>query len=215
MKIRLARGGSKKRPFYRIVAADSRMPRDGRFIEKLGTYNPLLPKDSEERVTMNMDRINYWLGEGAQPTDRISRMLEAAGAIEKKDRNNPKKAEPGQKAKDRAQEKADKLAAAEEAPAVEAAAEEAPAVEAAAEEAPAAEAAAEEAPAAEAAAEAAAEEAPAVEAAAEEAPAVEEAPAAEAAAEEAPAAEAAAEEAPAAEAAAEEAPAAEAEAEKK
>jgi small subunit ribosomal protein S16 len=202
MKIRLARGGSKKRPFYRIVAADSRMPRDGRFIEKLGTYNPLLPKDSEERVTMNMDRINYWLGEGAQPTDRISRMLEAAGAIEKKDRNNPKKAEPGQKAKDRAQEKADKLAAAEEAPAVEAAAEEAPAVEAAAEEAPAVEAAAEEAPAA---AEAAAEEAPAAEAAAEEAPA------AEAAAEEAPAAEAAAEEAPAAEAAAEEAPAAEAE----
>ena len=191
MKIRLARGGSKKRPFYRIVAADSRMPRDGRFIEKLGTYNPLLPKDSEERVTMNMDRINYWLGEGAQPTDRISRMLEAAGAIEKKDRNNPKKAEPGQKAKDRAQEKADKLAAAEEAPAVEAAAEEAPAAEAAAEEAPAVEAAAEEAPAVEAAA----EEAPAVEAAAEEAPAV------EAAAEEAPAAEAAAEEAPAAEAA--------------
>jgi len=211
MKIRLARGGSKKRPFYRIVAADSRMPRDGRFIEKLGTYNPLLPKDSEERVTMNMDRINYWLGEGAQPTDRISRMLEAAGAIEKKDRNNPKKAEPGQKAKDRAQEKADKLAAAEEAPAVEAAVEEAPAVEAAAEEAPAAEAAVEEAPAAEAAV----EEAPAGEAAAEEAPAVEaaaeEAPAVEAAAEEAPAAEAAAEEAPAAEAAAEEAPAAEAE----
>ena len=163
MKIRLARGGSKKRPFYRIVAADSRMPRDGRFIEKLGTYNPLLPKDSEERVTMNMDRINYWLGEGAQPTDRISRMLEAAGAIEKKDRNNPKKAEPGQKAKDRAQEKADKLAAAEEAPAVEAAVEEAPAVEAAAEEAPAAEAAAEEAPAAEAAV----EEAPAAEAEAE------------------------------------------------
>ena len=123
MKIRLARGGSKKRPFYRIVAADSRMPRDGRFIEKLGTYNPLLPKDSEVRVTMNMDRINYWLGEGAQPTDRISRMLEAAGAIEKKDRNNPQKAKPGQKAKDRAQEKADKLAAAEEAPAAEAAAE--------------------------------------------------------------------------------------------
>ena len=186
MKIRLARGGSKKRPFYRIVAADSRMPRDGRFIEKLGTYNPLLPKDSEVRVTMNMDRINYWLGEGAQPTDRISRMLEAAGAIEKKDRNNPQKAKPGQKAKDRAQEKADKLAAAEEAPAAEAAAEEAPAAEAAAEEAPAAEAAAEEAPAAEAAA----EEAPAAEAAAEEAPA------AEAAAEEAPAAEAAAEESP-------------------
>ena len=77
MKIRLARGGSKKRPFYRIVAADSRMPRDGRFIEKLGTYNPLLPKDSEERVKMDMERVQYWLGEGAQPTDRVSRMLEA------------------------------------------------------------------------------------------------------------------------------------------
>ena len=97
MKIRLARGGSKKRPFYRIVAADSRMPRDGRFIEKLGTYNPLLPKDSEDRVKMNMDRVNYWLGEGAQPTDRISRMLEAAGVLDKKNRNNPQKAEPGQK----------------------------------------------------------------------------------------------------------------------
>ena len=140
MKIRLARAGSKKRPFYRVVAADSRMPRDGRFIEKLGTYNPLLPKDSEDRVKMNMDRINYWLGEGAQPTDRISRMLEAAGVLEKKERNNPKKAEPGQKAKDRVQEKADKLAAAEEAPA-----EEAPAEEAAAEDAPADEAAADEA----------------------------------------------------------------------
>ena len=73
IKIRLARGGSKKRPFYRIVAADSRMPRDGRFIEKLGTYNPLLPKDSEERVKMNMERVQYWLGQGAQPTDRIAR----------------------------------------------------------------------------------------------------------------------------------------------
>ena len=169
MKIRLARGGSKKRPFYRIVAADSRMPRDGRFIEKLGTYNPLLPKDSEDRVKMNMDRVNYWLGEGAQPTDRISRMLEAAGVLDKKNRNNPQKAEPGQKAKDRAQEKADKLKAAEEAPAEEAAVEEAPAEEAAAEEAPAEEAAAEEAPAEEVVA----EKAPAEEAAAEEAPAEE------------------------------------------
>ena len=149
MKIRLARGGSKKRPFYRIVAADSRMPRDGRFIEKLGTYNPLLPKDSEDRVKMNMDRINYWLGEGAQPTDRISRMLEAAGVLEKKERNNPKKAEPGQKAKDRVQEKADKLAAAEEAPAEAPAAEEVPAEEAPAEAPAAEEAPAEEAPAAE------------------------------------------------------------------
>ncbi len=117
MKIRLARGGSKKRPFYRIVAADSRMPRDGRFIEKLGTYNPLLPKDSEERVKMNMERIQYWLGQGAQPTDRIARMLEAAGVREKTDRANPKKGEPGKKAVARVEEKAAKAAAASEAPA--------------------------------------------------------------------------------------------------
>lgn len=127
MKIRLARGGSKKRPFYRIVAADSRMPRDGRFIEKLGTYNPLLPKDSEERVKMNIERIEYWLGQGAQPTDRIARMLEAAGVREKTDRANPKKGTPGKKAVDRAEEKAAKAAAAAEAPA------EAPAEDAAAE----------------------------------------------------------------------------------
>ncbi len=133
MKLRLARAGSKKRPFYRIVAADSRMPRDGRFIEKLGTYNPLLPKDSEERVKMNMERVQYWLGEGAQPTDRVSRMLEAAGVLEKKERANLKKGEPGQKAKDRAEEKAEKAAAAA-APTEDAPAEEAPAEEAAAEE---------------------------------------------------------------------------------
>ncbi|WP_424940645.1 30S ribosomal protein S16 [Aliiroseovarius sp. S253] len=127
MKIRLARGGSKKRPFYRVVAADSRMPRDGRFIEKLGTYNPLLPKDSEERVKLDMERVQYWLGQGAQPSDRVSRFLEAAGVLEKKERANMKKAEPGQKAKDRAEEKAEKAAAAAEAaaaPAEEAAAEE-------------------------------------------------------------------------------------------
>ncbi len=110
IKIRLARGGSKKRPFYRIVAADSRMPRDGRFIEKLGTYNPLLPKDSEERVKMDIDRVKYWLGEGAQVTDRVSRFLEAADVIAKKDRNNPKKAVPGKKAQERAEEKAAKAA---------------------------------------------------------------------------------------------------------
>ena len=133
MKIRLARGGSKNRPFYRIVAADSRMPRDGRFIEKLGTYNPLLPKDSEERVKMNMERVQYWLGHGAQPTDRVSRMLEAAGVLDKKERSNPNKGEPGQKAKDRAEEKATKAAEAAAAPAEEAPAEEAPAEEAAAE----------------------------------------------------------------------------------
>ena len=123
MKIRLARGGSKKRPFYRIVAADSRMPRDGRFIEKLGTYNPLLPKDSEERVKMNVERIQYWLSEGAQPTDRVARMLEAAGVREKTERSNPKKGEPGQKAKDRAEEKAAKAAEPAEAPAEDATAE--------------------------------------------------------------------------------------------
>jgi small subunit ribosomal protein S16 len=127
MKIRLARGGSKKRPFYRVVAADSRMPRDGRFIEKLGTYNPLLPKDSEERVKLDMERVQYWLDQGAQPSDRVSRFLEAAGVLEKKERANMKKAEPGQKAKERAEEKAEKAAAAAEAaaaPAEEAAAEE-------------------------------------------------------------------------------------------
>ncbi|MEM1237548.1 MAG: 30S ribosomal protein S16 [Pseudomonadota bacterium] len=133
MKIRLARGGTKKRPFYRIVAADSRMPRDGRFIEKLGTYNPLLPKDSEERVKMNMERVQYWLDQGAQPTDRISRMLEAAGVAEKKERSNPNKGTPGKKAQERAEEKAAKAAAAAEAAAAPAE-EEAPAEEAAAEE---------------------------------------------------------------------------------
>ncbi len=140
MKIRLARAGSKKRPFYRIVAADSRMPRDGRFIEKLGTYNPLLPKDSEDRVKMNLERVQYWLGQGAQPTDRISRFLEAAGVIEKQERSNPKKAVPGKKAQERAEEKAEKARAAEEADA--APAEEAPAEAAA--EAPVEEAPAEE-----------------------------------------------------------------------
>ncbi len=115
MKIRLARGGSKKRPFYRIVAADSRMPRDGRFIEKLGTYNPLLAKDSEDRVKMDVERIQHWLGQGAQPTDRVARMLEAAGVTPKTERNNPKKGTPGKKATERLEEKAAKAAAAAEA----------------------------------------------------------------------------------------------------
>jgi len=132
MKIRLARGGSKKRPFYRIVAADSRMPRDGRFLEKLGTYNPLLPKDSEDRVKMDVERIQAWIEKGAQPTDRVSRMLENAGVIAKKERANLKKAVPGKKAQDRAEEKAAKAAAAAEA--ANAPAEEAPAEEATAEE---------------------------------------------------------------------------------
>ena len=126
IKIRLARGGSKKRPFYRIVAADSRMPRDGRFVEKLGTYNPLLPKDSEDRVKMDVEKIEAWIAKGAQPTERVTRMLEAAGVREKTERNNPKKGTPGKKAQERVQEKADKAAAAAEAanaPAEEASAE--------------------------------------------------------------------------------------------
>ena len=146
MKIRLARGGSKKRPFYRIVASDSRMPRDGRFIEKLGTYNPLLPKDSEERVKMDVERVKYWLDQGAKPTDRVARFLEAAGTLEKTERSNPEKAKPGKKAQERQEEKAAAAAEAEEAAKAEAEApaEEAPAEEAPAEEAPAEEAAAEE-----------------------------------------------------------------------
>ena len=115
VKIRLARGGSKKRPFYRIVAADSRMPRDGRFIEKLGTYNPLLAKDSEDRVKMDVERIQYWLSQGAQVTDRVSRFLEAADVLPKKDRSNPIKGTPGKKAKERAEAKAEKAAALAEA----------------------------------------------------------------------------------------------------
>ncbi len=126
-KIRLARGGSKKRPFYRIVVADSRMPRDGRYIEKIGTYNPLLPKDSEDRVKMDMERVKHWLGQGAEVTDRISRMLEAADVLPKKERANMKKAAPGKKATERAEEKAAKAEAAKEAAA--APAEEAPAAE--------------------------------------------------------------------------------------
>jgi small subunit ribosomal protein S16 len=130
MKIRLARGGSKKRPFYSIVAADSRMARDGRFIEKLGTYNPLLAKDDENRVKIDMERVKYWLSQGAQPTDRISRFLEASGEIEKKTRSNPNSGKPGKAAQERAAEKAEKSAAAKapaeapaEPPAEEAAAE--------------------------------------------------------------------------------------------
>ncbi len=112
MKIRLARGGSKKRPFYSIVASDSRMPRDGRFIEKLGTYNPLLAKDSEDRVKLNAERVQYWMSQGAQPTDRVARFLEAAGARPKAARANLKKGEPGKAAKDRAAQRAAREAAA-------------------------------------------------------------------------------------------------------
>ncbi len=159
LKLRLARGGSKKRPFYSVVVADVRAPRDGRFIEKLGTYNPLLPKDGGERVSLNMERVEHWLGKGAKPTDRVLRFLDEAGVLKREPRNNPKKALPGKKAQERLEEKA--AAEAEAADAAKAEAE-APAEEAAAEtpaeEAPAGEAA-DEAPAEEASEEAAAEEA--------------------------------------------------------
>lgn len=122
MKIRLARGGSKKRPHYSVVAADSRMARDGRFVEKLGTYDPLLPKTDEGRVKLDLDKVKAWMEKGAQPTDRVSRMLEAAGVLAKKTRANPKKGTPGEAAKKRSEEKASKAAAAA-APAEEPAAE--------------------------------------------------------------------------------------------
>lgn len=113
--IRLARGGAKKRPYYRIVVTDSRAPRDGRFIEKVGTYNPMLNKDDENRVRLIEDRIKHWLDQGAKPSDRIARFLEAAGILEGKTRNNPNKAKPGKKAVERAEEKAEKAREAAEA----------------------------------------------------------------------------------------------------
>lgn len=136
VKIRLARGGSKKRPFYSIVIADIRAPRDGRFIEKIGTFNPLLAKDDENRVILDTDRAKHWLDHGAQPTDRVLRFLDAAGIAKRDARNNPNKAKPGKKAEERAAEKAaaaEAAAAAAAAPAEEAPAEEAVAEEAAAE----------------------------------------------------------------------------------
>ncbi|MBL8769804.1 MAG: 30S ribosomal protein S16 [Phenylobacterium sp.] len=157
LKIRLARGGAKKRPYYSIVVADSHSPRDGRFIEKVGSYNPLLKKDDPNRVVLKQERIAEWLAKGAQPTDRVARELGKLGIVKWEAGSNPKKGEPGQKAKERAEERAqreaDRAAAAAEAaanpPAEEAPAEEAAPVEAAAEEAPAAETPAEDAPAAE------------------------------------------------------------------
>jgi small subunit ribosomal protein S16 len=181
LSIRLSRGGSKKRPYYRIVVADARSPRDGRFIEKLGTYNPLLAKDDAKRIVLDGERAKHWLSVGAQPTDRVARFLDVAGVRERAARNNPNKGKPGEKATERAEERAAKLAEAEEAKAAAAAA---PAPEPVAEEAPAQdsneeaeavmaaeiEAATEEpTPEAEAVAEAVAEETPAV-APAEEAP---------------------------------------------
>jgi len=157
LKIRLARAGAKKRPFYRIVVADSRSPRDGRYIEKIGTYDPLLPRDSAQRVNLEVERAKHWLSQGAQPTDRVLRFLDAAGLMRREARLNPQKAQPGQKRLDReeAKQKAEEekaKAAAEAAaappPAPEPEAE--PVAEAPAEETPAAEAPEAEAPAAEA-----------------------------------------------------------------
>ena len=161
LSIRLSRGGAKKRPYYRIVVANSRSPRDGRFIERIGSYNPLLSKEDEKRVVLDTERAKHWLSVGAQPTDRVARFLDAAGIKERAARNNPNKAQPGEKAKERAEERAGKAAALAEAAAAPAPAEEAPAPAA---EAPAEEPALDEAPAA---AEETAPEAPAAPEAAE------------------------------------------------
>jgi small subunit ribosomal protein S16 len=134
--IRLSRGGAKKRPYYKIVVADSRTGRDGKFIERIGSYNPMLPRDNPERVKLDADRARHWLSVGAQPTDRVARFLDQAGVQERAARQNLKKGEPGEKAKERAEERATRDAeAAEAAAAASAEAEAAPA----ADEAPAAE----------------------------------------------------------------------------
>ena len=174
LKIRLARGGAKKRPYYHIVIADSHSPRDGKFIEKVGSYNPMLPKDgATPRVALKVERIAEWLGKGAQPTDRVARFLsqdETLGAkVKWTQSNNPNKAQPGKKAQERAAERAQREADRLEAEAA-AKVEAAEAAARAKEEAAAAAEAAKNAPAAE---EAPAEEAPAADAAAEEAPAAE------------------------------------------
>jgi len=104
--IRMARAGTKKRPFYHIVAADSRYPRDGRFIERLGYYNPLLPKDKEERLKLDMDKVKSWMVKGAQPSDRVMRFLDAAGVAKREKRNNPERAIPRKERKAVREEKA-------------------------------------------------------------------------------------------------------------
>lgn len=126
LKIRLARGGSTHRPYYNVVIADSRSARDGRFIEKIGAYNPLLGKEDEKRFSVDIEKAKAWLAKGAQPTDRVARYLAKAGLVKWEHGNNPKAAEPGEKAKERAKERAEReeaRRAAAEAPAEEAAAE--------------------------------------------------------------------------------------------
>ncbi|RUM24861.1 30S ribosomal protein S16 [Rhizobium vallis] len=110
LKIRLARGGSKKRPYYHVVLADARSPRDGRFLENLGSWNPMLAKDDEKRVQLNAERIKHWIENGAQPTDRVLRFLDEAGVAKREAKNNPVKAKPGKRAQERAAEKAQKIA---------------------------------------------------------------------------------------------------------
>jgi len=179
LKIRLARGGAKKRPYYRIVVAEASAPRDGRFVERVGSYNPMVPKDHPERLTLDSERAMYWISKGAKPTERVQKMMAQLGLIEAPVlREQPKKSAPGRKRQEREAEAAEAAAAAAEAAeaaAAEAPAEEAPAEDAAAEEAPAQEAAAEEAPAEAPAEEASAEEAPAEEVSAEDAAAEEDA----------------------------------------
>jgi small subunit ribosomal protein S16 len=180
LKIRLARGGAKKRPFYRIVVAEASSPRDGRYVERVGTYNPMVPKDHDQRLIINGERITFWLGKGAKPTERVQKMLASAGLMAAPVlRDQPKKSAPGKKRAEREAEAVEAAAAAAEAAAAEAEAAAAAEAEAAA-EAPVEEAPAEDAPA---------EDAPAEDAPAEDAPAAE-APAEEAGAEDAPAAEA-------------------------
>ena len=145
LKIRLSRGGSKKRPFYRIVVAEAASPRDGRYVERLGHYNPMTAKDNDQRLVVNGERVSYWLGLGAQPTERVQKLLASLELMAPvKLREQPKKSAVGKKRAEREEEAAAAEAAAAEAPAEEAPAEEAPAEEALAEEAPAAEAPAEE-----------------------------------------------------------------------
>ena len=155
LKIRLARGGAKKRPFYRIVVAEASAPRDGRYVERVGTYNPMVPKDHDQRLVLKNERISYWLGQGAQPTERVQKMLASAGLTEAPViREQPKKSAPGKKRAEREAAAAEAAAAAAEASAAdEAPADEAAVDEAPADEAPAKETAAEEAPAEEAQAE--------------------------------------------------------------
>jgi small subunit ribosomal protein S16 len=113
LKIRLARGGAKKRAYYRIVIADARAPRDGRFIDKVGTYDPLKKKDDPTRITLETEKVQAWLAKGAQPTDRVLRFLDAAGLVKRAARSNPQKAEPGKKAQERAAARAEKAGTAE------------------------------------------------------------------------------------------------------